>query len=104
MGAAGGKPTGNLLAGKPNQIVAIDLVGPIDHEISGGKVYIFTLIDHFSKFAEAVVLRDTTASTVWTAFYERWLTVWGCPVILLSDNGPQFASVEFKENCRALGD
>ena len=92
---------GSLLTGRPGQIVAIDLVGPVEH--NQHKYYMLTIIDHFTKFAEAVVLTETTAQTVWQVFYVRWIAIWGCPMYLLSDNGSQFASHEFKQRCADLG-
>ena len=92
---------GNLVAGRPGQIVAIDVVGPVEHHQR--RYYLFTIIDHFTKFAEVVVLTEITTSTVWQVFYVRWVAVWGCPLYLLSDNGPQFASQEFKQRCNELG-
>ena len=61
------------------------------------------MIDHFTRFAEVVVLTETSSQTVWQVFFVRWLTIWGCPTYLLSDNGPQFSSKEFQSRCREFG-
>ena len=92
---------GNLLADRPGLIVAIDLVGPVEHNQQ--RYFLFTVIDHFTKFAEVVVLTETSSQTVWQVFYIRWIAVWGCPTYLLSDNGPQFASEEFRSRCKEFG-
>src|SRR5271156_3721869 len=77
------------------------MVGSLQY--CGQKYYIFTIIDHFSKYAEAVVVQDTRSSYLWEAFFTRWLAVWGCPTYLLSDNGSMFASTEFKQRCNEMG-
>ena len=61
------------------------------------------MVDHFTKYAEAVVLTETSTNTVWQLFYIRWICVWGCPIYLLTDNGAQFSSKGFKEYCASLG-
>ena len=92
---------GSLLADRPGVIVALDIVGPVEH--NQRRYYLLTMIDHFTKFAEVVVLSETSSLTVWQMFFVRWLTVWGCPTYLLSDNGPQFGSKEFQRRCREFG-
>ena len=92
---------GNLVADRPGLIVAIDIVGPVEH--GQRRYYLFTIIDHFTKFAEAIVLTETTTQTLWQVFYVRWVALWGCPTYLLSDNGPQFAAKDFRSRCEELG-
>ena len=92
---------GNLAADRPGLIVAIDIVGPVEH--NQHRYFMFTMIDHFTKFAEVVVLSETSSETVWQIFYVRWIAIWGCPTYLLSDNGPQFASAEFRSRCQEMG-
>lgn len=89
-------PTGSLIAAKPGDIVAVDIVGPVEH--NQRRYYILTMLDHFTKYADAVVLTETTSTTIWQLFYVKWVCAWGCPHYLLTDNGPQFASEEFKRH------
>ena len=92
---------GTLLTDRPGAIVAVDVVGPVTHRQQ--RFYILTMIDHFTKYAEATVLTEVRADTTWAAFYERWIAIWGCPTSLLSDNGPQFRAGEWQQQCSALG-
>ena len=92
---------GSLLADRPGVIVALDIVGPVEH--NQHRYYLLTIIDHFTKFAEVIVLSETTSQTVWQVFFVRWLTIWGCPTYLLTDNGPQFSSKDFQSHCQAFG-
>ena len=71
--------------------------------INGQQCYIVTIIDHFSKYAEAVILPEIKSLTIWRAVYTRWIAVWGCPTYLLSDNGAVFTSKDFKRKCAELG-
>ena len=86
----------------PGQIVApdgrfkhihMDLIGPLPDD--GGYRYCLTLIDRFTRWAEAVPLKETTAQTVSRAFFEQWIARYGSPEILTTDQGAQFESQIF---------
>ncbi|XP_076660781.1 uncharacterized protein LOC143364203 [Halictus rubicundus] len=53
------------------------------------------MIDRFSRWAEAVPLKETSAQTVGRAFFEHWVSRFGAPAFLTSDQGPQFESQLF---------
>ena len=81
--------------------ISVDLTGP--HPRSRrGNVYILTIVDSFSKWAEAVALRDKGAETVARALVEHVFCRFGCPLELLSDNGQEVHSTIMKELCRLL--
>ncbi|EZG44015.1 RNA-directed DNA polymerase [Gregarina niphandrodes] len=90
---------GNLLSTGMFEVVACDTVGPIWFREK--QHYIFTCIDHFSKFAIAVPLSTIRAVDLWEAFYCNWVSVLGTPRNLLSDNA--FRAEEFRERCLGLG-
>jgi transposase InsO family protein len=48
-------------------------------------------------------MRTTTASDVAEAFVSRWIALFGLPLILLTDNGPQFASKFLMQVTAVLG-
>jgi Integrase core domain len=50
------------------------------------------MTDRFSKLTVAVPMADQTASTVALEFVDRWLTYYGIPIVVLTDNGSKFAS------------
>lgn len=52
------------------------------------------LVDYYSKFVEFAELRDTKSITV-IAWLKSQFARHGIPEILISDNGPQYASSEF---------
>lgn len=53
-------------------------------------------VDYFSKFPEITKLRDTTSSSVIIALKSMFARH-GIPDVVISDNGPQYASAEFKD-------
>jgi len=89
------------LVGEPWERVAIDLTGP--HPTSkSGHVYILTVIDLFTKWAEAIPLRNKEAVTVARALLDVVFSRFGIPLQLLSDNGKEFDNIVLKEICRLL--
>ena len=79
---------------RPFQMVSIDLVGPLPPTTHGYR-YIVSMIDRFSRYCMLVPVRDMRALTVMQAL-EHWVTAFGPPECLLSDNGTQFVSALFK--------
>ena len=85
--------------GEPMERMAIDLTGP--HPPSrGGHMYILTAIDLFSKWAEAIPLRNKEAATVAHALDKEIFSRLGTPLQLLSDQGPEFESELMHSLCR----
>jgi transposase InsO family protein len=88
--------------GEPLERLAIDLTGP--HPTSrSGNIYILTTIDLFTKWAEAIPLRNKEAITVARALFDVVISRFGLPMQLLSDNGKEFENSLMIELCRLLG-
>ncbi|GFN94719.1 transposon ty3-g Gag-Pol polyprotein [Plakobranchus ocellatus] len=68
----------------------VDLVGPLLE--SHGMTYLFTVIDRFTRWPEAVPLPDAQASTCATALLHHWVARFGVPEDVTSDRGRQFTS------------
>lgn len=81
--------------------VHIDLVGPLP--TSKGCRYLLTVIDRFSRWPEAIPLSDMTAKTVAEAFCGTWVSRFGAPETITSDQGRQFESELFAELNHMLG-
>ena len=62
-----------------------------------------TVMDHFTKWAEAYPHRDHKALMVVKVLVKQLFSRWGMPYQLLSDQGPEFGSELFRETCRAMG-
>ena len=57
-------------------------------------------MDHFTKWAEAIPLRNHTAPVVAQALLVHVFSRLGFPLQLLTDRGPQFEGQLFEELCR----
>ena len=79
----------------------MDIVSPMNE--SEGYRYCLTLIDRFSRCTEAIPLKDQTAEVVSRAFYDHWISRFGAPRILTTDQGTQFESQLFTALLSLIG-
>jgi len=80
----------------------MDLLRPLT-ETKTGNVFHLISVDRFSKLVRAVPLAGITATDVSSAFCRDWISVYGPPDTVLTDNGPQFASLFFQGVCNLMG-
>ncbi|CAK9827605.1 Transposon Tf2-6 polyprotein [Anthophora retusa] len=71
--------------------------------MSEGYRYCLTCVDRFTRWPEAIPLRDQEAATVARAFYEGWISRFGTPLRITTDQGRQFEAHLFKELNSLLG-
>ena len=89
-------------AGDVWETVSIDITGP--HPRSRhGNVYLLTIMDHFSKWADAIPIPNHTAVTVARVLFNRVFVYRGVPLRLLSDQGPELESNLMSELCKWMG-
>lgn len=81
--------------------VHIDIVGPLTQ--SKGYSYVLTMIDRFTRWPEAAPLKSITADAIADAFYTTWISRFGAPTVLTSDQGTQFESMLFKSLSHLVG-
>ena len=85
----------------PMQLVSLDIAYlPKD---SNGYQYILLIGDTFSKFIQAIPLKDQTAPTIVNAFLQHWIYLHGTPSYLLTDQGSNVDGNCMKEICNKLG-
>ena len=84
----------------PFQQIGIDFMGPLPE--SNGNKFICLIGDHFTKWYEAIPLPDQKATTTASALIEHWISRFGCPHSIHSDQGRNFESHLFKELLQLL--
>jgi transposase InsO family protein len=89
-------------ASGPLESVAMDILGPLPRKIHGNR-YLLVISDRYSKVTKTVLLRTVTALSNARAFCDHWAYVYGPPIYLLTDNGPQFTAKFFQAVCSELG-
>ena len=91
-------PQNKLGAGRPWQVIAVDLCGPLP-ETTDGNTQILVLADHFTRWYDAIPIRDGQASTVAKVLDERVFSYFGIPETIHTDQGAQFESALFRACC-----
>ncbi|XP_062698486.1 uncharacterized protein K02A2.6-like [Aedes albopictus] len=76
----------------PWQRIHIDFAGPVDG------MYYLVMVDSFSKWPEILQTRSPTTSTT-IAFLQEGISRFGIPLVIVSDNGSQFTSADFRTFC-----
>ena len=84
------------LVGEPWEKISIDITGPHPKSARQNQ-FILTVVDHFSKWAEAIPIRNHTAPVVARALMIHVFSRYGVPFQLLSDRGPEFESELFTQ-------
>ena len=89
------------LAYQWNDRVAIDVLGPLPVSESGNR-YILIAMDYFAKWQEAYALPNQEAKTVAKVLVDQFVSRFGAPAQLHSDQGRNFESQVFTEMCKVL--
>ena len=76
----------------------LDQVGPLPRSSPGGHTYLLVAVDKFTKWVEAVPVRDQTAKTA-VQFFKGITCRFGMPHSIITDNGTNFDSKEFRKFC-----
>ena len=93
-------PLTSIPVGRPWQMVAVDVLEvPVSYSTNR---YLLVIQDYFTKWAEAIPMRDQTATRI-TAELVKVFSVLGVPDVLHSDQGQNFESTILKETLQAFG-
>ena len=87
--------------GFPGEVLYVDLVGPMP-ETPNGMKYIVTMQDGFSRYCTACTIPNKEAVTVANALLDAWITKFGCPVRIHSDQGREFQNSIWHQLCDRL--
>ena len=87
-------------ASYPFHHIGIDFMGPLP--VSNGNRVILLIGDHFTKWYEAVPLPNQKAETTASALIEHWISRFGCPHSIHSDQGRNFESQLYKSLLQLL--
>ena len=91
-------PLINIKAGHPLQRVAIDIVGPTPRSTAGHE-WLLVVSDHFTKFAQAFPVQNTSAVTLAKKVKDEYICRFGCFEGLHSDQGAHVDRAVFKGLC-----
>src|SRR5574338_961316 len=86
----------------PFAIWGIDIIGSLPISRGGAK-YAIVAVDYFTKWAEAEPLATITSKKVINFAVRNIICRFGLPRTIITDNGTQFESREFKEFCLKYG-
>ncbi|GBL70362.1 Retrovirus-related Pol polyprotein from transposon 297, partial [Araneus ventricosus] len=81
--------------------VNLDIVGPL--RICCGFTYLLTCVDRFTRWPEAFPLQNQSASTVAEVFFSGWISRFGVPEAITTDQGRNFESDLFHALAKFLG-
>ena len=85
----------------PMEFIAIDIAFmPRD---SHGYEYFLLIGDLFSKYVEAVPMKDQTSATIIKALLSRWIYVHGTPYFILSNQGSNISGELISSLCNTFG-
>jgi transposase InsO family protein len=85
----------------PFQKWGIDIVGPFQEAVGRVK-FLIVAIDYFTKWVEAEPVASITALQVKKFPWKNIVCRYGIPLVLISDNGTQFADRKIQEWCEDL--
>ena len=91
-----------IYTGEPFERVGMDIICPLPRTERGNR-YILTVVDHFTKHVEAYPLENQEAVSVACVFLNEFVSRYGVPYVIHTDQGTNFESNFFKEICKLLG-
>jgi len=94
-------PLGSISTGAPLDRISIDVVGPLPRTVQNNR-YFLTVTDHFTKWTEVYPVPDQTAETCAHKILDEFVSRFGCPASIHSDQGTSFESAIFRELCQIL--
>ena len=94
-------PMTEYQADAPIERVNLDFIGPLP-KTEHGNEHCLMMVDHFIKWVECVPLPSQKAEVTTRAAIDEFISRYGCPLQLFSDQGQNFESKLFGALCDAL--
>jgi len=88
-----------VLATSPFEKWGLDFIGPINPPSSARRIFILTTTNYFSKWSEAIALKNAREEQVINFLQETIFSRFGLPVSIIIDNAPTFISTIFLKFC-----
>ncbi|GKU96286.1 hypothetical protein SLEP1_g9534 [Rubroshorea leprosula] len=93
------EPLHPTIASWPFHAWGLDVIGPITPKSSAGHAYILATTDYFSKWAEAVPLREVKKENVADFIRVNIIYRYGVPRHIITDNGKPFSNSLMEKLC-----
>jgi len=90
-----------MTTGAPWERLGVDITG-LHPKSSRGHVYILTVMDYSTKWADAFPIRNQEASTIAKVLVERVFAYFNTPLQILTDQGSNFQSELFVKLLKRL--
>ena len=94
-------PLVSITTTQPLELICIDFLSL--EQSKGGQQNILVVTDHFTRYAQAYPTRNQTARTTAEILFNQFITHYGIPKRIHSDQGANFESNLIKELCRLIG-
>ena len=65
--------------------------------------HVLVIVDHFTRYTRAYVTKDQKASTAAKTLYEGFISIFGVPERILTDQGKAFTSEVVEQLCSQFG-
>ena len=94
-------PTNQIICKKPRELYLIDIT-EVPHELNDNakkKIYLLSILDHFSKYAKNYIINKKDDKTVIKKIVD-FIDNNGLPEKILTDNGGEFRNKLFKKYCK----
>ena len=90
-----------IYTNEPFERLVMEIIWPLPKTGRGNR-YILILVNQFAKLVEAYALADLDATTVARVFLNKFLSRYGLPYVLHTDQKENFELNLFKELCQML--
>lgn len=85
---------------QPLERVSADLIGMAGSP--SGHQYLLVIIERYTRYLQLVPLKSVEVDVVANAFIEHFVTLFGPPRTILTDNGCEFANQLFRQVCEVM--